>query len=87
MCQVLFMSKEINCIDKWFVIKNSACLALIFNLSNLRMTTLHEKNQVKDEKYDKSFTFFFLGWLIQTYGLVIKASSSESSNMGPSWVQ
>ena len=61
MCQVLFMSKEINCIDKWFVIKNSACLALIFNLSNLRMTTLHEKNQVKDEKYDKSFTFFFFG--------------------------
>ena len=41
------MSNAIRCIDHRFAFKNSgiACLALIFNLSYLRLTILHPKKQ------------------------------------------
>ena len=44
-----------------FAVKNSGmcCLALIFNLSYLRMTILHAKNRLKVAKHDESYTFFF----------------------------
>ena len=40
------MSNAIRCIDKGFAVTNSgiSCLALIFNLSNSRMTNLPAKN-------------------------------------------
>ena len=43
------MSNSIIWINKRFVVKNSdvSCLALIFNLSNPRMTSLHAKNRFK----------------------------------------
>ena len=42
--------------DKRFAVKNSDILglALIFNLSNLRMTILHAKNRFKVARYDES---------------------------------
>ena len=65
-----------------FAVKNSGmcCLALIFNLSYLRMTILHAKNRLKVAKHDESFTVFLMR-STQTCGLV-KASSSESDDMG-----
>ena len=46
--QLKSMSNAIRCIDHRFAFKNSgvACLALIFNLSHLRLTILHPKNAV-----------------------------------------
>ena len=42
------MSNAIRCIDQRFVLKNSRilCLALIFNLNNLRTTVLYAKKSV-----------------------------------------
>ena len=59
--------------QKRFAVMNSgiSCLALIFNLSNPRMTM--QKKRFKVAKYDIR--------TIWTHGLVIKASGSESGNM------
>ena len=48
---------------------------------NLRMTILHAKNQFKVAICNEWSTFFF-GRLIWTNGVVVKASSSESDDMG-----
>ena len=73
----------ITCIDKRFAVKNSgiSCLALIFYLSNPRMTILHAENRFKVAKHPWLYTVFFCK-LIWTHGLVVKVSSKESGDMG-----
>ena len=46
--QLQSMSNAIRCIDQRFAFKNSriSCLALIFNLNNLRTTVLYAKKSV-----------------------------------------
>ena len=76
--QLKSMPNTIRCIDKRFEVKNSgiSCLALIFNLSNPRMTILHPKKWFQVAKYDESLPFFFHR-PIQPYGSVVKASCGE----------
>ena len=56
MCEVKLkpISNAIRCSDQRFAFKNSriACLALIFNLSNLRTTILHAKKQLQVAKQE-----------------------------------
>ena len=60
------MLNAIRCIDQRFEFKNTgiACLALMFNLSYLRLTILHAKKQLQVAKhlklYDESYTIFFI---------------------------
>ena len=53
------MSNVIRCINQRLEFKNSgiSCLALIFNLNNLRMIILYAKNQMQVAKY-QSYTIF-----------------------------
>ena len=69
------MSNSIICINKRDEDKNSGilCLALIFNLSNLRMTILYAKNWSKVARYDT----VFIVRLILVHRLVLKASHSQ----------
>ena len=57
MCEVKLkpISNAIRCSDQRFAFKNSriACLALIFNLSNLRTTILHAKKQLQVAKQER----------------------------------
>ena len=55
------MSNAIRCIDHRFAFKNSgiACLALIFNLSYLRSTILHPKNQCETVQVLWQFIYHF----------------------------
>ena len=55
------MSNAIRCIDQRFAFKNSSisCLALIFNLNNLRTTILHSKKRLQVAKHFKICTVFF----------------------------
>ena len=55
------MSNAIKCIDQRFAFKNSgiSCLALIFNLSNLRTTILHSKKQLPVAKQVKLYAVLF----------------------------
>ena len=63
------------CIDKRFAIKNSgiSCLALIFNLSNPRMTFLLANKLVlatsRLQDMTNQILFFFSGRSIQIHGL------------------
>ena len=76
--QLQSMSNAITCIDKRFADNNSSisCLTIIFTLSNQTLTILHT---IFLDKYDESNTVFF-GGSIRTYGLVIKASPSETGD-------
>ena len=60
--QLKSMLNAKRCIDQRFVVKNSriSCLALIFNLSNLRTTILHSKKRLPVAKQEKSYTVFFI---------------------------
>ena len=81
--QLQSMSNAIRCIDQRFAFKNSgiSCLALIFNLSNLRTTVLHSKKRLPVAKHVKLYNMF--SWrLTRTHGLVIKVSWSESGCSG-----
>ena len=62
--QLKSMSNAIRCINQRFAFKNSgiSCLALIFNLSNLRTTILHSKKMLPAAKHFMSYAFFFLDW-------------------------
>ena len=77
------MLNAIKCIDQRFAFKISgiSCLALIFNLSNLRTTILHSKNLLQVAKHVKLYTIFFIR-LTQTDCLVVNVSSSESGSAG-----
>ena len=77
------MSNAIKCINQRFVFKNSgiSCLALIFNLNNLRMTILHAKKLLLVAKHYKQYTVFFCK-LTRNDGLVVKMSCSESGGTG-----
>ena len=57
--QLKSMSNAIRCIDQRFAFKNSgiSCLALIFNLRNLRM---HSKKQLPVAKQVMSCVVFFV---------------------------
>ena len=72
----------ITCIDKRFAVKNSgiSCLALIFYLSNPRMTILHAENRFKVAKHPWLYTVFFCK-LIWTHGLVVKVSSKATHGL------
>ena len=69
------MSNAMACINKRFAVKNSgrSYLALIRNLSDPRTTILHAKNWFNVARCEEKYTVFF-NRLIQTYGLVFKAS-------------
>ena len=69
------MSNAIRCIDQRFAFKNSGilCLALIFNMSNLRTTILHSKKWLPVAKHVKLYTIFSCR-LTRTYGSVVQAS-------------
>ena len=77
------MKSMSRCIDQRFVFKNSgiSCLALIFNLNNLRMTILHAKKLLLVAKHYKQYTVFFCK-LTRNDGLVVKMSCSESGGTG-----
>ena len=80
------MSNAIRSIHQSFVFNNSCIqyLALIFNLNYQSMTVLYAKKSVAGPsfaKYNYSYTFIF-EQLIQTNGLVVEVSSSESGDMG-----
>ena len=51
--QLQDMLNALTCINQRFVLKNSgiSCLAMIFNLSNLRMTILDAKKMLQVAKY------------------------------------
>ena len=71
------------CIEKKFAVKNSgvSCLASILDLSNPNMKILHCGCTWKIGSRLQDMTshiLCFLGWWIQTSGLVAKASCSES---------
>ena len=56
------MLNAIRCINQRFVFKNSSisCLALIFNLNNLRTTVLYAKKSVAGgEILQVIYSFFF----------------------------
>ena len=57
--QLQSMSNTLRHIDQMFAFKNYGilCLALIFNLNNLRTTILYAGLQVA--KYNKAYTAFF----------------------------
>ena len=59
--QLKSMSNVRRCIDQRYAFKNSgiSCLALMFNLSNLRTTILHSKKQLPVAKHVKSYAIFF----------------------------
>ena len=83
------MSNAIRCIDERFAFKNSGIsfLALIFNLSNLRTTILHSKNQFQNGRYEKLYTVFFLlnDSNLSQYGSVIITDEGESVDLA-TWV-
>ena len=66
-------------IDQRFVFKNSGilCLALLFNLSNLRNTILLSKSCCRLRNTSSYIPFFFC-ILIWIHGWVVKESQSES---------
>ena len=70
------MSNAIICINKRFAVKNSG---ISCELS--KKTNQHAQNCFKVARYDDSYNCIF-GKLIRTYGLVVNAILSESSNMG-----
>ena len=55
------MSKVLTCLNIMFAVKmpGISCLALIFNLSNLRIKILHSEIWLKVVKYMTSHTLFF----------------------------
>ena len=61
MFQLQSMSIAIRCIHKLFAFKNSgiSCLALIYNLSNLRRTILHAKKRLQVARCNESYTVLF----------------------------
>ena len=73
------MLNAIRCIDTRFVFKNYGilCLALLFDLSNLRMTILHAKKLVQVARYNKVMSTFFSSYLICTYCSVVGASQEQ----------
>ena len=75
--QLQFMWNAIGCINQRFVFKNSgiSCLALIFNLKNLRTTILHAKKLLQVAR------IFFCS-LICTHCSLVKVSHSESGDLG-----
>ena len=76
--QLKSMLKVIKCIDQRFVFKNSviSCMALIFNLSNLRTTILHSKKHLPVAKHIKSYAVLFHR-LTPAHVLVVKVSCRE----------
>ena len=80
---------QMQCIiEQKFAFKNSGnmCLALIFNLSNLRMTILQQKTSCRLWNTEKKYAVFIyrVTW---THSLMDKVSSSECGGSGliPVW--
>ena len=77
------MSTAIRCINQRFAFKNSgiSCLALIFNLSYLKMTILYANTAVAGcETFQLIYLFF--SKLTRTHSSVVEASRSESGGSG-----
>ena len=77
------MLNAIRCTDQRLAFKNSGilCLALIFILSNLRMTILHSNRRLQIARLYSQYTVFFC-ILTPIHGLVVKLSCSESGCSG-----
>ena len=84
--QIQSMSNAIIRVEQKFAVKSSGvfCLTdfdLEIRLEQSEMKILQSKNPLKVARYDESYPVFW-GLLRRMYGLVVKASWSESGEMG-----